>query len=162
MSISVGERLPEATMLRMGETGPEQVALSEFLAGRKVVIFGLPGPFTSTCTAAHLPSFMRTRAAFSEKGVDEVICYAVTDPWVMDAWSRDTGAGAAGITMLADGDGSYTRAIGMAFDAPAVGFHGRAMRHAMVVEDGVVKVLNVETARGVCEMTAGETLLEQV
>lgn len=159
MTISTGDRLPEATLLRMGENGPEPVALADKVQGRKVVIFALPGAFTPTCDSAHVPSFIRTRDQLADKGVEEIICISVNDPFVMHAWGESTGANAAGITMLSDADGSFTRSIGMAFDAPPAGLIGRSIRYAMLVEDGEVKILQTETARGVCEATAGEGLL---
>lgn len=159
MTISVGDKLPEATFVVMGDKGPEQVSLSDKVKGRKVVIFAVPGAFSTTCDVAHVPSFIRTREAFAAKGVDEILCVAVNDPFVMKSWGETTGATDAGIAMLSDSDGAYTRAIGMDFDAPVVGFHGRAIRHAMLVEDGEVKILQLEEARGVCEATAGEALL---
>ena len=162
MSISVGDRLPEATLLRMGPDGPEQVSLSERTRGRKVVMFGLPGPFTGTCSEAHVPSFMRVRDALEANGVDEVICFAVTDPFVMRAWSEATGAEAAGLTMVADSSGELTKGLGLEFDAPVVGFYGRTTRHSMLVDDGVVRILNFEEGHGVCELTAGETMLEAI
>ena len=159
MPISTGDRLPEATLTRMTANGPEQVSLSDKTSGRKVVIFGVPGAFTPTCHSAHVPSFVRTFGQFADKGVDEIICVAVNDPFVVKMWADDTGAEAAGITMLADPDSSYTKSIGMNFSAPPVGFYDRSIRYAMLVEDGVVKILNVEETRGVCEATAGEGLL---
>ena len=162
MTIAVGDSLPEATLLRMGASGPEQVSLGEFTHGRKVVLFGLPGPFTNTCTEAHVPSFLRVRDALADKGVEEVICFAVIDPFVMQTWSESTGAEEGGITMLADSSGELTKALGLDFDAPAVGFYGRTKRHSMLVEDGVVRLLNFEETHGVCELTAGETLLEAI
>lgn len=162
MTIKPGDRLPDATLMTLGDAGPAPVELGPKLAGRKVVIFGLPGAFTGTCSTAHVPSFIRTHDQFMDKGVDEIICVSVNDPWVMEAWSKDTGAGTAGLTMLADADAGFTKAIGMAFSAPAVGFVDRSIRYAMIADDGVVTALNVEEARGVCERTAGETLLEQV
>jgi peroxiredoxin len=160
VSISVGDRLPDATLLRMGPSGPEEISLRERIAGRKVVLIGLPGPFSDTCTEAHIPSFLRVREALGAKGVDEVICFAVIDPFVMKAWDESSGAGAGGITMLADSSGAFTRALGLAFDAPVVGFYGRTTRHSMVVDDGVVRILNFEETHGVCERTAGEAILE--
>lgn len=162
MSISVGDSLPEATLLRMGPTGPEQHSLGDLTRGRKVVMFGLPGPFTNTCSEAHLPSFIRVRDALGEKGVDEVICFAVIDPFVMKAWSEASGAEEADILMLADSSGDLTKALGLGFDAPVVGFYGRTKRHSMLVEDGVVRLLNFEETHGVCELTAGETLLDMM
>lgn len=162
MSISVGKKLPDTTLVRMGAEGPESVALSSLTGGRKVVIFGLPGAFTGTCTSAHLPSFMRTRDALAAKGVDEVICLSVNDPFVMQAWSDSTGAAEAGITMLCDPAAELTKAIGLDFSAPPVGLIDRSKRYAMLVEDGEVKILNVEDNPGVCEASAGETLLDQM
>ncbi|NJM83230.1 MAG: peroxiredoxin [Tabrizicola sp.] len=162
MTISVGETLPEASLLQMGANGPESVALGEKVKGRKVVIFGLPGAYTGTCTTAHVPSFIRTRDKFAAKGVDEVICVSVNDPFVMKAWSDATGAAAAGITMLGDADASLTTALGLEFTAPAVGLHSRSKRYALYAEDGVVKQLNLEESPGTCEVSAGETLLGQI
>lgn len=159
MSISVGDKLPGGTVLRMGKDGPEAVELSDLTTGRNIVIFALPGAFTGVCTTAHLPSFMRTRGAFADKGVDDVICLSVNDPFVMQAWSDSTGAADAGITMLADAEGAFTNAIGMAFTAPPVGLINRSVRYALYAEDGVVKVLNAEENPGLCETSAGEGLL---
>ena len=162
MTIAVGERLPEATLLQMGANGPEQVALGGKLKGRKVAIFGLPGAYTGTCSTAHVPSFMRVRAALAEKGVDEVICVSVNDPFVMKAWGEATGATAAGITMLGDADSSFTTALGLEFSVPAIGFNARSKRYSLLAEDGVVTVLNLEESPGACEISAGETLLGQI
>ncbi len=162
MTIAVGDRLPAATLTRVGEKGPEPVALAGVLKGRKVAIFGLPGAYTGTCSTAHVPSFMRVRAALAEKGVDEVICVSVNDAFVMKAWGEATGATAAGITMLADADSSLTKALGMEFSAPAIGFIDRSKRYSLYAEDGVVKQLNLEENAGACEISAGETLLGQI
>ncbi len=162
MTITEGSRLPDARLMRIGQNGPEQVSLGELLSGRKVIIFAVPGAFTATCHSAHVPSFIRTRDRLAEKGVDEIICVAVNDPHVMKAWGEATGATAAGITMLSDADGSYTTGIGMAFDAPPAGLFGRSQRYAMVVEDGTVKALNMETQRGVCDLTGGEAMLDRL
>lgn len=162
MTISTGDTLPDATLLRIGDAGPEGVNLSEKLKGRRVVIFGLPGAFTGTCTTAHVPSFMRTRDQFVAKGVDEVICISVNDPWVMKAWGEATGAEDAGITMLGDAESTFTKAIGMNFSAGAAGFVDRSMRYSLYAQDGVVKIFNPEPGRGVCEISAGETLLDQI
>lgn len=160
MTLATGDSLPEATMLTMTAEGPGSVTLSEKLKGRKVIIFGLPGAFTGTCSSAHVPSFMRTKDAFAAKGVDEIICVSVNDPFVMDAWGKDTGATAAGLTFLCDADASFTKAIGMEFDAPPVGLLSRSKRYSMLVEDGKVTMLNAEESPGVCESSAGETMLE--
>lgn len=162
MVISVGDKLPGATLLTMGANGPEQVDLGTKLKDRKVVIFGLPGAFTGICTTAHVPSFIRTRPGFDAKGVDEVICITVNDPFVVKAWSDATGAEKAGIVTLADAESTFTTAIGMNFSAPAAGFVNRSMRYSLYAEDGVVKLLNPEVVRGACEISAGETLLAQL
>ena len=157
--IAVGDRVPDAVLQRKGREGAEAVPLAPLLAGRKVVLFGLPGAFTPTCSAAHLPSFIRTRPHFAQKGVDAVICIAVNDIHVLHHWGETTGAFAAGIDMLADGDAALTRAMDLAFSRPEAGMHDRSKRYAMLVEDGTVRILNVEAAPGICEVSAGETLL---
>jgi peroxiredoxin len=162
MTISVGDSLPDATLLRVGDDGPETVSMAEKLKGRKVVIFGLPGAYTGTCTSAHVPSFIRTKDDFDAKGVDEIICVSVNDPFVMASWAKDTGADAAGLTMLGDASAEFTKAIGMNWTAEPVGFFDRSRRYALYAEDGVVKVLNVEEGPGVCEVSAGETLLKAI
>ncbi len=159
MAISQGDTLPEATLIQMGADGPEQVALSSKTKGRKVVIFALPGAYTGTCTTAHVPSFVRTKDQFDAKGVDEIICVSVNDPFVMGAWGESTGATAAGISMMGDADGSLTKAMGMDFDAPPAGLYGRSKRYAMLVDDGTVTLLQAEENPGVCDVSGGEALL---
>ena len=158
--ISVGDPLPDAQLTRMGAEGPEQVAISSLTQGRTVVIFAVPGAFTPTCHSAHVPSFIRTKDALAAKGVDEIICVSANDPFVMQAWGEATGATAAGITMLGDSESAFTEALGMRFDAPPAGLIGRSKRYAMLVEDGTVKVLNLEESPGQCETSAGEGLLD--
>ncbi len=160
MTIKKGDTLPNATLLVMGEDGPAPVVLSDKLEDRKVVIFGLPGAYTGTCSTAHVPSFMVTYDAFKAKGVDEIICISVNDPFVMKAWGDSTRAIETGITMLADAESKFTTAIGMNFSAAPVGFVDRSKRYAMMVENGVVTILNEEPSPGECEIAAGETLLE--
>ena len=154
-----GVRLPAAEFLRIGPAGPERVALGPLLDGARVAIFAVPGAFTPTCDSAHLPSFVRTADAFRARGVAHILCISVNDPHVMRRWGMEAGAEAAGITMLADPAAAFTRAVGMAFSAPEAGFFDRSRRYAMLVEDGIVTALNVEEARGVCEVSAGEALL---
>ena len=160
MTIAIGDRLPETTLRYLGSDGPAEVSTSALTSGKTIVLFGLPGAFTGTCTSAHLPSFMRTREAFKDKGVDDVICVSVNDIFVMDAWSKSTGAGEAGITMRCDPQSELARALGLDFDAPPPGLIGRMKRFAMVVKDGTVTHLNVEENPGVCELSAGETILD--
>lgn len=162
MTIAQGSRLPEATLLQMGANGPEKVSLADLTKGRKVVIFGLPGAFTGTCTSAHVPSFIRTKAAFDAKGVDEIICVSVNDPFVMKAWGASTGATDAGLTFLGDASSEFTKAIGLNFSNPAVGFADRSKRYALYAEDGMVKVLHIEESPGVCEASGGESLLAAI
>jgi peroxiredoxin len=159
MTISVGETLPDATVLRMSAEGPEEVQMADLAGSGKVVLFGLPGAYTGTCTTAHVPSFIRTKADFEAKGVDAVICISVNDPFVMDAWGESTGATQAGIQMIGDAESAFTKAIGMEFSAPPVGLIDRSKRFALYAEGGVVKVLHVEDNPGVCETSAGEALL---
>ncbi|MFN4057199.1 MAG: peroxiredoxin [Roseinatronobacter sp.] len=159
MPITVGDSLPEATFSRIGANGPEQVPLSDLTKGRKVAIFAVPGAFTPTCHSAHVPSFIRTKDQFAAKGVDEIICISVNDPFVMKAWGEATGATAAGLTLLADGTSAFTKAIGMDFDAPPVGLMARSKRYAMLVDDGRVTVFQAEESPGVCDVSGGEALL---
>ena len=159
MALSTGDRLPDANLIRIGEKGPETVSLAEVGKGKTIAVFAVPGAYTPTCSSAHVPSFIRTKDGFAAKGVDTVICVSVNDPFVMKAWGEATGATAAGLHMLADADGAFTAAIGMDFTAPPAGLIGRSKRYAMLVEDGVVKTLHVEESPGVCETSAGESLL---
>lgn len=162
MPIATGEQLPNATLQRKGDAGTEQVDLYSIVSGKRVAIFGLPGAFTGTCSTAHVPSFMRNMDALRAKGIDEVICIAVNDADVMRAWGKATGATESGILMLADPLSEFTKAIGMAFSAPAVGYVDRCARFTMFVDDGVVKVFNPEPTRGQCTLSSAETLLEQI
>lgn len=159
MAISVGGSLPQTNLVHMGNDGPETVSLQAKLADRKVVVFALPGAFTGTCSTAHIPSFMRTAPAFAAKGVAEIICIAVNDPFTLKAWGESTGATAAGITLLGDADGSFTKALGMEFSAPQLGLIGRSNRYALVVEGGVITHANLDEP-GVCSMSTGEALLD--
>ena len=160
MTITTGDTLPDATVLTMGDSGPQTVSIADKVKGRTVVIFGLPGAYTGTCTTAHVPSFIRTLPELKAKGVEEVICIAVNDPFVMKAWGEATGAIAAGITMLADAESTFTKAIGMDFSAPPVGFVNRSKRYAMLVKDGTVSILNEEPGPGQCDISGGESLLD--
>ncbi|MEZ5913611.1 MAG: peroxiredoxin [Paracoccaceae bacterium] len=158
MTLTIGQRLPDAKLLRMGENGVEAVALADQLAGRKVVLFALPGAYTGTCSTIHMPSFIRTAPAFRDKGVEAILCIAVNDPFALQAWEKTTGAEAAGITLLADSSGAYTKAVGMDFTAPAIGLYNRSNRYALVVEDGVVTHAQIDEP-GQCRLSVGEELL---
>ena len=162
MAIATGDRLPEAKLVKMGANGPEEVDLNAMAAGKKIVVFAVPGAFTPTCHSAHMPSFIRTADQFRDKGVDAIVCVSVNDAFVMKEWAAATGAGDAGIEVLADGDGSFTKAMGMDFSAPPVGLMNRSKRYAMVVEDGTVTLLEAEESPGTCEVSGGEALLAKV
>lgn len=156
--IEEGQRLPQATLLRVGPDGPERVSLADRLAGRKVILFAVPGAFTPTCDSAHMPSFVRTANALRDKGVEEIICVSVNDAHVMRYWGETTGAAGAGITLLADADAAFTQALGLAYDNAAVGMLNRSRRFAMLIEDGVVTRFHLEQP-GVCEVSTGEAML---
>jgi cytochrome c peroxidase len=162
MTIAKGDTLPSANLVKLGAEGPEVVSLADHAKGKKLVVFAVPGAFTPTCHSAHVPSFIRTKDQFANKGVDEIICVSVNDPFVMKAWGEVTGATAAGITMLGDAESAFTKAIGMNFDAPPVGLMARSKRYAMLVEDGVVTKLHLEESPGVCEVSGGEALLAEL
>jgi glutaredoxin/glutathione-dependent peroxiredoxin len=161
MTITVGSSLPDADLVTMGANGPETVSLSARLKGRKVVVFALPGAYTGTCTTAHIPSFIRTADAFRAKGVAEIICISVNDPFVLKAWGEATGATKAGITHLGDADGKLTHALGMEFTAPLLGLIGRSNRYALVVNDGVITQVSIDKP-GECNISTGEALLEKI
>ncbi len=161
MAISTGQGLPEANLVTMGADGPQVVSLASRLKGRKVVVFALPGAFTGPCSTIHIPSFVRTADAFRAKGVAEIICIAVNDPFPLTAWGEATGATKAGITMMGDADGSFTKTLGMDFSAPQIGLYGRSNRYALVLEDGIITVANIDEP-GVCDISVGEALLAQI
>ncbi len=159
MSISIGDKLPQASLGRLGTEGPEQVDLTNLIAGKKVVIFALPGAFTPTCSSAHLPGFVRNADKLRAKGVAEIICISVNDIFVMKAWDDVQGASKAGIHCLADGDSAFTKSIGMNFSAAPAGMIDRSKRYAMIVEDGTITALNEEKEPGICDLSGGENIL---
>jgi len=159
MTISVGERLPEATFTTMGADGPEPVTTAQVFGGKKVAAFAVPGAFTPTCHSQHLPGFLREIEAFKAKGVETVACIAVNDVFVMQAWAEQCAADGK-ILFLADGNGDFTRAAGMELDVRAVGLGDRSHRYAMLVDDGVVTALNVEDAPASAIMSSAEELLK--
>ncbi|MBL4751060.1 MAG: peroxiredoxin [Amylibacter sp.] len=160
MTISVGDKLPAASFGRLGADGPEQVDLITLITGKKVVIFAVPGAYTPTCSSAHMPSFVRNADKLRAKGVDEIICISVNDVFVMKSWGDAMGANDVGIHCLADGDSGFTVMIGMDYSAPETGMMARSLRYAMIVEDGIITTLNIENARGVCDISGGENILE--
>ena len=156
MTISIGDRVPAVTLAKVTPDGPDQIASADFFAGRKVALFAVPGAFTPTCSARHLPGFVEKAEDIRGKGVDEIACVAVNDPFVLDAWAKSTGA--EGITMLADGNGEFAEALGLTMDGSKFGLGKRSQRYAMLVEDGVVTVLDIE-APGQFEVSSAEHLL---
>lgn len=161
MALEVGATFPGDAVLTLGDDGrPAPVDLGEKLAGRKVVIFALPGAFTGTCSTAHMPSFVRTADQIRAKGVDEVICLSVNDPFTLAAWGTQLGADKAGITMLADAESKVTKALGMAFSAPPVGLIDRSKRYVTVVEDGKITHVGEEASPGECQLSSGEAVLD--
>ena len=144
MSIKVGDRLPEATFTIMGEAGPKKVTSGELFKGQKVVLFAVPGAFTPTCSELHLPGFIEVADEIKAKGVTKIACTAVNDVFVLDAWSKARGA--HDITMLADGNGDFARALGLDVDLSPFGLGTRSQRYAMVVDDGIIRYLAVENS----------------
>ena len=140
----------------------KSVSLMSILKGRRGVIFAVPGAFTPTCDAAHMPSFVRNADAFREKGVDEILCLSVNDAYVMQVWGEQSGALMAGITMLADADAGFTKAVGMDYFSIKSGMLTRSRRYAMLVDDGVVTKLHLEASTGVCDISGGEALLATI
>lgn len=162
MTIAIGDNLPETTFVELGDDGPKPVQVSEVMRGRKVALFAVPGAYTPTCSNKHVPSFVNAAKALSEKGVDEIICVSVNDPFVMNAWGEATGAKSAGIRMLADPESAFTKGVGLEFSAAPAGLLSRSKRYSMLVEDGVVKVLNIEKSPGDATCSLGEALVDQV
>lgn len=158
MTISVGDTLPEVTFRTMTAEGPQKLSTSDVFDGRRVVVFAVPGAFTPTCHVQHLPGFVEHAEAIKAKGVDRIACVSVNDVHVLNAWAKHTGA-ADTIMFLADGDGDFTRAIGMEEDRSDIGMGLRSKRYAMIVNDGRVEALFVEPKRGVVEKSGAEHVL---
>jgi peroxiredoxin len=161
MPIKVGDRLPEAKFRVITSEGPGWKTTDEVFKNRKVALFAVPGAFTPTCTNLHMPSFLANLDAIKSKGVHAVAVTAVNDIFVLEAWKKATGADGK-VESLADGNGEFAKAIGMDFDATGGGLGLRSKRYSMLVDDGVVKKLNVEEATGKCEVSGGQTLLGQL
>ena len=157
MAISPGERMPEGSFGIMTSEGPGQISTDELFAGKKVVLFAVPGAFTPTCSMNHLPGYVEHAAEFADKGVDTIACMAVNDAFVMGAWGKDRGVGDK-VMMLADGNADYTRKLGLELDASGFGMGQRSQRFAILVDDGVARVVNVE-APGQFEVSSAETML---
>ncbi len=158
MTIKVNDKIPSITLQVMGADGPKKITTDELFKGKKVVVFALPGAFTPTCSAKHLPGFVNHADKLKAKGVDTIACLSVNDAYVMDAWGKQQHADGK-VTMLADGNGDFSKAVGLTMDAAKYGMGLRAQRYAIVVENGVVKTLNVE-APGAFEVSSAEAVLK--
>ena len=160
MTIQVGDKIPSVTLMEMQDGKPTPVSTDAFFAGKKVALFALPGAFTPTCSAKHMPGFVQNYDALSAKGVDAIACLSVNDAFVMGAWGKDQGAGDK-VHMLADGNGEFTQAVGLEMDGTKFGLGKRSQRYAMVVDDGVVTSLHVE-APGAFEVSSAEYMLQEL
>ncbi len=160
MAIKAAERMPAGVLKTMGAEGPKDVRTEELFKGKKVVLFSVPGAFTPTCDAKHLPGFVQLADQIRAKGVDLIACMAVNDVFVMNAWGKASGVGDK-VMMLADGNGEYAKALGLSLDASGFGMGQRGQRFALVIEDGVVRQVNVE-APGQFKVSAAEHVLGQL
>jgi glutaredoxin/glutathione-dependent peroxiredoxin len=158
MTIKVGDRLPPATLKRFTSEGMQDVALADLVRGRKVVLFAVPGAFTPTCSEQHLPGFVEHADALKGKGVEEIICVAVNDPFVMAAWEKARNVGGK-VRMLSDGNGEFAKAVGMELDGRGFGLGSRSKRYAMVLDDGVVKTLLIEDVPSQAEKSSASAIL---
>ena len=159
MTIQVGDRLPDVPLAIATNDGPKPTTSSEYFAGKKVALFAVPGAFTPTCSARHLPSYVEKASELKDKGVDEIACISVNDPFVMGAWGKADGS--EDITMLADGNAEFSDAVGLSFDGAKFGMGKRSQRYSMIVNDGVVEQLNVE-APGEYRASSAEYMLDQL
>jgi peroxiredoxin len=158
MTISPNQKMPSITLKRLGDAGMEDLNIAEYIAGRKVVIFGVPGAFTPSCDQKHLPGYVANADAIKAKGVDEIICIAVNDPFVMQHWGQSAGA-AGKVTMIPDGNAELTRALGLDFDGSGFGLATRCKRFSMIVNDGVVETLDIEEKPSDVELSAAQACL---
>ena len=157
MAIQVGDNIPDATMKVLGDKGPEDITTSDIFAGKKVVLFAVPGAFTPTCSAAHLPSYVANADKIKAKGVDSIVCISVNDPFVMAAWGKDKNA--EEFLMVADGNGEFTKAMGLELDGSGFGLGTRSIRYSLIAEDGKITTLNLEQG-GAFEVSSAEAILE--
>ncbi len=160
MSIKVGDRMPQGKFKVMGESGPKDLTTDELFRGKRVVLFSVPGAFTPTCDARHLPGYVNKSEELRGKGIDTIACMAVNDVFVMNAWGKASNC-AGKVLMLADGNGEYARALGLELDARGFGMGARGQRYSLLVEDGVVREANIE-APGKFEVSSAERILQQV
>ena len=160
MTLSIGDKIPSVDLNIMTEDGPGGISTDDLFAGKTVAMFGLPGAFTRTCSARHLPSFVDNSEALKAKGIDDIVCISVNDPFVMDAWAKAQNVGDK-VLLVADGSAKFARAAGLDTDMSAKGFGVRCRRFSMVVEDGTVKSLNIDEP-GSFEITSAEIMLSQL
>ncbi len=161
MTIAKGETLPDATFRVLEDDGIQAKSTKDIFGGKKVVLFAVPGAFTPTCHLKHMPGFIENADQFKAKGVDDVVCVAVNDPFVLDTWADATGAKGK-VTILSDGNGEFTKEIGMDFDGSGIGLGTRSKRYAMIVDDGVVQALQEEDSPGVCDVSSAEAILKEL
>jgi glutaredoxin/glutathione-dependent peroxiredoxin len=159
MTIAVGDKLPDVKLVKATAEGPEAFQAADYFAGKRVALFSVPGAFTPTCSAKHLPGFVDKAADLKAKGIDEIACTAVNDPFVLGAWNK--AGGSDDVTMLADGNGDFAEALGLTMDGSAFGLGKRGQRFSMVVNDGTVEQLNVE-GPGEFKVSSAEHMLEQL
>lgn len=159
MAVQVGDKIPAVTLKIMGEKGPQDITTAEIFDGKKVAMFAVPGAFTPTCSAAHLPSYVANADKLKGKGIDQIVCVSVNDPFVMDAWGKVGNADE--IMMVADPDGELAKAMGVQLDASAAGLGTRSMRYSLVADDGKITALNLEKG-GAYEVSSAEDLLEAI
>jgi len=157
MTIQIGDKVPDVELKQLTDEGMQSVPTGEYLAGRKIVLFAVPGAFTPTCNDTHFPGFLVNVDKFAEKGVDRVACISVNDAFVMNAWGKSNNAGDH-MDLLADGNGEFAEAMGLVLDGSGFGMGKRSKRYAALIEDGVLKVLNIEPGPGV-EVSSADTLL---
>ena len=157
MAIEVGGVIPSVTLKHLTDAGMQEITTEEIFKGKKVVLFALPGAFTPTCSAKHLPGFVEQAAALKAKGVDQIVCLSVNDPFVMKAWGKDQNVGDA-VFLLPDGNGALTKALGLDFDGSGFGLGTRSQRYAAIIDDGVVKLLSVDKP-GAFEVSSAEAVL---
>ncbi len=160
MNELVGTRLPENEFLFMGASGPDALHTKAMTEDKKIIIFAVPGAFTPTCTQTHLPGFVENADKLREKGITDIYCVTVNDVFVSSAWGEMIGASDAGVQVISDANSAFTKALGVAFDAPPAGLYGRSKRYAMIVENGIIKHFEIEAEPGQCSVSSASHLLD--
>jgi peroxiredoxin len=159
--IQLGDRIPDGVLREINQKGVQEVLASHLFSGKRVIVFGVPGAFTPICSETHVPSFIKHVAECHKKGIDQVFCVSVNDPFVMDAWRNFLDVSEE-ISFLADGNGTWVKSLGLTFDASAFGLGERAQRFALLIEDGILKLLELEQTPGVCHLTSGESFVNKI